>query len=362
MLERLRAGIDMPAAERNHGGEPRWQRLKLPEIASQVAEAQSAFRARRLFPEMRLAGRPTLIGAAWGTEAPDIAAPWCATIRVDRTAAELVLPHALLDLIVRHADPSVAATALRLDHAALVLEFALGDALAELETALGWSISLTSVAKSAGQRDYSRDAFVPIALYLQGAGKFWCQLRLEAPYLLALSHYLDRISSVPDHHIDVPLPVHLRWAMSELTLAELRGLTPGDIILADYSCGQLGVALAVFGEHLVAPVELLLKGYRFGAKPRPAVGSGWEWALDRAGFHGSDTGEGNANDVPFRLFFELGQLEADRSAVSQLQGGAIMALARPVDEGVDIVVNGARIGRGQITKVGDAAAIRVTRL
>jgi flagellar motor switch/type III secretory pathway protein FliN len=361
MLERVRTGIDMPA-ERQHGGEPRWQRLRLPEMTPQAAEAQSAFRARRSFPVVQLAGRATQIGAAWGTEAPDIAAPWCATIRVDRTAAELILPHTLLDLIFRHADPVIAASALRLDHAALVLEFALSDALAELEAALGWSMSLTSVAKGSGLRDNARDAFVPIALQLQGAGAFWGQLRLEAPYLLALSHYLDRISSVPEHHIDVPLPVHLRWAMAELTLAELRGLTPGDIILANYSCGQPGTALAVIGEHLVAPVELLLKGYRFGAKPRPALGSGWEWALDRTMLHASDGGEGTASDVPMRLFFELGQLEAERSAVAQLQGGTLMALARPVDEGVDIVVSGARIGRGQITKVGDAAAIRVTRL
>ena len=361
MLERVRAGIDM-AAEQHHGGELRWQRLRLPEMTPQAAEAQSAFRARRLLPEMQLAGRAARIGAAWGSHTPDIAAPWCATMRVDRTAAELVLPHALLDLIFRHADPTVAATALRLDHAALVLEYALSDALTALEAALGWSISLTSVAKGSGQRENLGEAFVPIALQLQGAGTFWCQLRLEPPYLLALSNYLDRISSVAEHHIDVPLPVHLRWAMAELTLAELRGLAPGDIILADYSCGQLGTALAVFGEHLVAPVELLLKGYRFGAKPRPAVGSGWEWALDRALLHASDAGDGTAGDVPIRLFFELGQLEADRSAVAQLQGGALMALARPVDEGVDIVANGTRIGRGRITKIGDAVAVRVTRL
>jgi hypothetical protein len=36
--------------------------------------------------------------------------------------------------------------------------------------------------------------------------------------------------------------------------------------------------------------------------------------------------------------------------------------ARPLEEGVEIVVEGARIGLGQITTVGDAVGIRVTRL
>ena len=361
MLERVRAGIDV-LAERNHGGESRWQPLKLAAIEPQFAEALSAFRARRSFAAIQVARRALRIATAWSPEAAEIASPWCATIRVDRTIAEFVLPHALLDLICRHADASISVASLRIDHAALLLEFALSGALEEIEAALGCTLSLASVGKGSGQLATARGTFVPLALQLQGAGKFWCQLRLEAPYLLALSRYLDRISGAPDRHIDVPLPVHLRWAVAELTLAELRGLAPGDIILADHSCRQTGTAVAVFGEHLVAPVELLRTGYRFGGKPRLAQGTGWEWTLDRGALNTAGKSEGSISDMPVRLFFELGQLEVDRSAVPQLKPGAVLGLARPLEEGVDIVADGARIGRGQITTVGDAVGIRVTRI
>ena len=361
MLERVRSGIDV-LTERNHGGESRWQPVKLPMLSPQFAEALSAFAARRSPDEMQLAGRSLRIATAWTGEVPEIASPWCVTARIDRTIAELVLPHALLDLICRHADPSISVTSLRLDHAALFLEFALSDALEKIEAALGWTISLTSAGKGSGQLGNARDAFVPVALQLQGAGKFWCRLRLEPSYLLALSRYLDGISGVPGQHVDVPLPVHLRWAVAGLSLAELRSLTPGDIILADYSCRQPGTAVAVFGEHLVAPIELLRTGYRFGGKPRLAQGTGLEWTLDRDTLNSEGKREGTISDLPIRLFFELGQLAVDRSVVTQLRPGAMMALARPLEEGVDIVVDGACIGRGQITAVGDAVGIRVTRI
>lgn len=360
MLERLRAGVDVVTEQ--HGGVTRWQPLKLREIAPQFAEALSLFRAQRALPEMRLAGRPLRIATAWAPDVPDITAPWCATMRIDRTVAELIVPHALLDLIFGHTDPSITATTLRLDHAALLLEFALSDTLEQIETALGWSISLTSVAKGSGQRESARDAFVTVAVQLQGAGKFWCQLRLEPSYLLALSRHLDRISGATDHHINLPLPVHLRWAAAELTMAELRGLGPGDIILTDHSCQQPGTAVAVFGEHLVAPVELLRTGCRFAARPRLPQGTGLEWTLDRGRTGAADRREGTTGEVPVRLFFELGQLEVDSGAVRQLKPGEMMALTRPLEEGVDILANGARVGRGQITKVGDAIGIRVTRI
>ena len=361
MLERVSAGIDVLAG-RDHGGEDQWQPLKLLQIEPQFGEASSAFRARRSLADLQLAGRSMRIETAGASETLDTASLWCATVRVDRTNAELILPHALLDLVCRHADPSITATALRLDHAALVLEFALSGALEVIEAALGWSISLTSVAKGTGRRDSAREAFVPIVLQLQGAGKFSCQLRLEPPYLLALSRYLDGISGMLEQHIDVRLPVHLRWAVAELTLAELHSLAPGDIILADHSCGQPGTAFAVFGEHLVAQVELLRNGYRFGGKPRRAQGTGWEWALDRSNINAAGRREGTVSDVPVRLFFEIGQMEIDRGTVSELRPGVVMGLARPLEEGVDLVVNGARIGRGQITTIGEAVGIRVTRL
>jgi flagellar motor switch/type III secretory pathway protein FliN len=359
MLERVISGAQMTKGPR-HDGESSWRPVQLTEISPPLAEALSLLRMRRSPPELRLAGRAMRIATAWAPDAPDIASPWCAAVEIDGRTAQLILPHALLDLIFRNADPSLAASALRPEHAALLLEFALSDALGAIETALGCSIALMSVAEGTGGRENAPDAFLPVALQLQGAGTFWCQLRLEAPYLLALARYLDKISAAPPRRMHLPLPVRLRWAMAELTLSELRGLSPGDIILVDHACRDRGTAIAVFGEHLAAPVELSPLGYRLAGRARLTRGSGWEWALDRGPFNGRSEDEGTPGDVPVRLFFELGQFQADCAALPQ--PGAMVPLARPLEEGVDIIIGGAPIGRGQITTIGDATGIQVTRL
>ena len=358
MLDRLNSGVDLLTDP--HDGEPSWQPLKLDEIAPRLAEAVSLLRARRSLPELRLAGHPLRIAMPWLPKAPEIGAPWCVTALVDGASAELILPQALLDIIFRSTDPSIVTEGLRSDHAGLLLEFALSDALKEIEDALGWSVALTSVAQASGQRGSAREAAIPISLQLQGAGSFSCQLRLDPAYLLMLARHLDKIAGPPAWRMHLPLRGHLRWAVAELTVAELRGLAPGDIILPDHSCGHPESAVAVFCEHLAAPVELSQSGCRFGDRVRLARGSGWEWAIDGDEVAGAEVYEGTTNDVPVRLFFELGQVEADCSALPQ--SGAVIPLPRSSGGGVDIVIDGARVGRGQIITIGDATGIRVTRL
>ncbi len=68
------------------------------------------------------------------------------------------------------------------------------------------------------------------------------------------------------------------------------------------------------------------------------------------------------DQVPVQVVFQAGRLEMSLSEVDRLAPGTILPLDRPVDEALDIVVNGKRIGRGGLVKVGDALAVRVTRL
>jgi type III secretion protein Q len=68
------------------------------------------------------------------------------------------------------------------------------------------------------------------------------------------------------------------------------------------------------------------------------------------------------DQVPVQVVFQAGRLEMSLSEVDRLTPGTILPLDRPVDEALDIVVNGKRIGRGGLVKVGDALAVRVTRL
>jgi type III secretion protein Q len=68
------------------------------------------------------------------------------------------------------------------------------------------------------------------------------------------------------------------------------------------------------------------------------------------------------DSLPLRVVFEMGRLEMSLSEVRQLAPGMTLPLARPLDDVVDIVVNGRRIGRGSLVRVGDGLGVRVSRL
>ena len=60
--------------------------------------------------------------------------------------------------------------------------------------------------------------------------------------------------------------------------------------------------------------------------------------------------------------FQAGQIEMTISDVERLAPGVLLPIDRTVDDVVDIVVNGKRIGRGGLVSVGNSLAVRVVRL
>lgn len=73
-------------------------------------------------------------------------------------------------------------------------------------------------------------------------------------------------------------------------------------------------------------------------------------------------GDSDLNSLPVSVVFEMGRLEMSVGEVRQLAPGVMLPLARPLEEILDIVVNGKRIGRGSLVRIGDGLGVRVTRL
>lgn len=66
--------------------------------------------------------------------------------------------------------------------------------------------------------------------------------------------------------------------------------------------------------------------------------------------------------LPVRVVFQTGQIEMTISDVERLAPGVLLPIDRTIDDVLDIVVNGKRIGRGGLVSVGSSLAVRVTRL
>jgi type III secretion protein Q len=73
-------------------------------------------------------------------------------------------------------------------------------------------------------------------------------------------------------------------------------------------------------------------------------------------------GDSSLDEIPVDLVFEAGRVEMSVAEVDRLAPGTILQLDRTAEDAIDIVVNGRKIGRGGLVKVGEMLCVRVTRL
>ena len=75
------------------------------------------------------------------------------------------------------------------------------------------------------------------------------------------------------------------------------------------------------------------------------------------GLHDSDL-----DDLPVRLVFEAGRVELSLGELQRLAPGALVPLGRPLDEPLDIMANGRRLGRGTLVRIGESLGVRIVSI
>jgi type III secretion protein Q len=74
------------------------------------------------------------------------------------------------------------------------------------------------------------------------------------------------------------------------------------------------------------------------------------------------SGDSDFASLSIRIVFQAGQIDLTAGDVQQLAPGVLLPINRSLDEVVDIVANGKRIGRGELVQTGKSLAVRVTKL
>ena len=67
-------------------------------------------------------------------------------------------------------------------------------------------------------------------------------------------------------------------------------------------------------------------------------------------------------DVQVTLEFRLGEATISAQQLFSLHDGAVIELARAVDDPVDVLLNGKLIARGQLVAAGDQFGVQVTEI
>jgi type III secretion protein Q len=276
------------------------------------------------------------------------------TLRLGPGRLALLVPPLLVEQALAEA-AGLPVAELEPELAALLLEAVLSELLPVLEAAAGVSIAIESIGPApafvpAFRCDVAiRHAFVETAAHLAA----------DAAARPALGRLIGAAPSLPAPCAGLPVPLAVRIGAVRLSLAELKGLEPGDVVFPDVAC-RAGEVLVVYGEGWSHAAKHDRGTVTVVGPRRPlALQDGGGWMAD------SDAAAPPAerlDQLPVTLVFELGRSELPLAAVQGLAPGAVIPLGRDPGEAVDIVANGRRIGRGEIVRIENELGIRVGRL
>ncbi|PVZ12538.1 MULTISPECIES: type III secretion system cytoplasmic ring protein SctQ [unclassified Pseudomonas] len=143
------------------------------------------------------------------------------------------------------------------------------------------------------------------------------------------------------------LPAQVSAAHVPLTLAELRSLRAGDVVMLDHTQPALHCAGRTARLKRV-DTRWLLAG---------ALTSGMETPMsDTPALAGPDAA---LDELDLTLTCQVGRLDLTLGQLRELGEGSVLALDSRADDGVELVVNGRRIGHGQLVRIGEGLGVRV---
>jgi len=325
----------------------------------------NAFYRRRRPLQTMLAGRPVSIATTWPARAGDeVTDRHVIDLKIDAAEGEISVSRRILDALVATIDPTLSLDRLGASVAAIVIEFVLSEVLAAVETSVGCRLSLVAIHPERLGRAKGERLPLAFELGLDAAAVSTCELFLTPRDALRLARHLGRCADAERTAIDLPFALCLRTAAATLTAGAIERLALDDVVLADVECRPGNTAIAVIGEHFVVPVELTPAGIAITARPMRGRGSSWEWSMDNPTESSGPTGldDSEFDDLPVRLVFEIGRVELSLGEVQRLAPGALVPLARPLDEPLDIMANGRRLGRGTLVRIGQSLGVRIVSL
>lgn len=254
------------------------------------------------------------------------------------------------------------------DLAALLLEAALLPLVEVFERGVGLAVGLHAVADASPHPEPRPDnaaSFMRVPFLLRGPGMSQT-LWVEAP--ARTMEILLRNWGAGTRKMDqLPVPLMLQAGSTILSAGLIRSLRPGDaVLLQEMEAGQILDGLPSVMRLFVADTFVVsLRRAQAGWRLQTPLRQAW-----KAGQILSDnTTEGIAvaepivdlDELPVRLVFEAGRLELSLGELRRLGAGSILEIGTQPGQ-VRILVNGQRIGDGELVNIENRSGVRITAL
>ena len=229
----------------------------------------------------------------------------------------------------------------------LLLEQALLPWIEPLEQLLGQPLSLDATPQAC-----------PLSLFLQlqrgdqklGVMRLWLS-PLAAEQVAGLLE--QHLRPAGDAMAELPLRLTLQRGWQQLSLAELRSLQPGDMLMLDCPANADGVLVLADGAGQ-ARCKRSAKGLQLLETFR-TINRTTENPM------GQEADEAQLDDVPLTVVCQVGSLELPLGQLRELGEGSVLALPDSQADAVQLMVNGRCVGRGELVAIGEGLGVRLTR-
>ncbi|WP_176456627.1 type III secretion system cytoplasmic ring protein SctQ [Bordetella genomosp. 4] len=155
----------------------------------------------------------------------------------------------------------------------------------------------------------------------------------------------------------VPILAALQAGRQMLSLVQLASLRPGDVVLLNRPLDGLHLAVA---PSLLADVREQDGGY--------VMCSAWyiderrEVAVEEINTETQTVPSVMLDQLTVPVVCEVGRLTMSMADLKTLKPGAVLPMSRRIDQAVDLMVNGQKIGQGELVRFDGTLGVRVTRL
>lgn len=341
------------------GALPAVTRADLPRLdAAEAALRRRLFR-RRGPVQASVAQRPAslrCLGEASDGAGTDSARDdMCFGLTIGEGEASLAAPRALIERLLTPL--GIDLDGLDGEMAGMLLERALAEILPGLERLLGHEIVL---ARRATLTDAPR-LRLRLQCTLDGT-TFDLVLALDARAAGDLCVLLERMPAERGDlsHLTAVLTAAVGSAI--LPVQDIDDLVAGDVILPHSPPLAADAAWLQLGSRRIATATLAGTRLTVGERPHHT----WEMMMDHDSTDGRPTGEllddAELDELAMKLVFEVGRFDMPLGELRSLGAGHVFELDRDPEQAVDIVVNGRRIGSGQLVRIGERLGVRVLRL
>ena len=282
---------------------------------------------------------------SWATEPQALTAPRDVLLSLGRAPVRLRLSAAAMEQLLLPLALSFDVQPLPALPRSLLLELALLDLIETLEPLLGHPVQLLDAGE--GQDPFA----VHVALELTFANQppMSAQLDLSESAAVRVAQLLAQYAEPEPEpllalHQTLAVVAGRQW----LSLGELRSLRPGDVLMLEQGPGllldldgRLQARCQYQGE--VLRLQDALKA-PFVEPENPMTDVDAAAALD---------------ELPLKLVCQVGTLELTLAQLRELGAGSLLQLNTPGVDSVDLMVNGRRVGQGQLVKIGDGLGVRL---